>query len=427
MIVQSRGFRPRIRMPCYHRGGPPGLWNGVASEMAKQEHPDESPRAEGRERAAASRPPSGGTEARGEGDARPTASSSSAKPAASGGQSAAGEVPVPSPACEAPAPGPASMDPEAEHGVRGALVLWGPLIIIGFLVLVLGADDARRAVSRDEGALGQDHADAVVAEPVPAALVVAGEAIRTVSDGPAETMPEAGAEGADPASPEAGAGAADPASPEAGAGAAPATEEAGEPAATLPGPLVEETSEGAGTGAAAPPGSSAVDEGSSAPTGLDLAALLTAAGITLPQGSNAASPAAGAVEEEIPAAPVGGEPGESIPAPPLAPGASALAGAGSGGEPAGGPRAPSAGMEHPPWAPPPFSQGGVMWGSNAGSEARGAAAESPWRPTAEGPPTLASGPSGWPPRPILVPCVPPYYWCIALPIPVLVPTPPSAY
>lgn len=392
--------------------------------MANQEHPDEPPRAEGRERAAASRTPSGETEARGESGARPTASSSSsAEPAASGGQAAAGKVPVPSPASEAPVPGPASVDPEAERGIRGALVLWGPLIIIGFLVLVLGADDARRAVTRDEGALGQEHADAV-----PAALVAAGETIRPASDGPADTVPEASAEVADPASPEAGAGAADPVSPEAGAGAAPSMEAIDEPAAALPGPLAEETGEDAGAEAAALPESSAADEGSSGPTALDLAALLAAAGITLPQGANAASPAAGAVGEEVPAAPAGGAPGESIPAPPLAPGASALAGAGgSGEEPAGGPRAPSAGMEHTPWAPPPFSQGGVLWGSNAGSEAPGATVESPWLPAAEGPPALASGPSGWPPRPILVPCVPPYYWCIALPIPVLVPTPPSAY
>ena len=384
--------------------------------MANQEHPDESPRAEGRERAAASRTSTGKTETCGESDARPAASSSSAEPAASGGPAAAGEVPVPSPAWEAPAPGPASMDPEAERGIRGVLVLWGPLIIIGFLVLVLGADDARRAVSRDEGALGPDHADAAVADPVPAALVVAGEAIRRVAVGSAGTVPETSGEVADPAS------------PETGAGAAPSMEEVGEPAAALPGPLVEETTEGAGAEAAALPEPSAANTGSPGSTGLDLAALLAAAGITLPQGSDAASPAAGAVEGETPPAPVGGEPGESIPAPPPAPGAGAPAGgAGSGREPAGGPRTPSAGTEHNPWAPPPFSQGGVMWGSNAGSEAPGAAAESPWPPAAEGPPALASGPSGWPPRPILVPCVPPYYWCIALPIPVLVPTPPAAY
>ena len=394
--------------------------------MANREHPDESPPAEGRKRSATSRDRSGKTEAGGEGDAPPAASPSSPEPAASGGPpapgSAAGEVPASPPAGEAPAPGPASMDSETERGISGVLALWGPLIIIGFLVLVLGADDARRAVSRGDAAPGQGSGDAAPADPVPAALV-ASEAIRPASGGSADPAPEAGARIADPASPEESTGTADPVPPEEGAGASPAAEESGEPAAALPGPLVEEANERAGEGAAASPESSAVGGEGSVPGGPDLAALLAAAGITLPEGADAAALAAGAVEE-APAAPGGGAPAESPPAPVK----SASAGAGSGVEPAAGPTPPPAGADHAPGAPPPLSQGDVMWwGSDAGSAASGDAGAFPWRSAAEGPPDSASGPSGWPPRPILVPCVPPYYWCIALPIPVLVPTPPSAY
>lgn len=300
------------------------------------------------------------------------------------------------------------MDSETERGISGVLVLWGPLIIIGFLVLVLGAADARRTLSRGDAALGQDPVDAAVADPVPATLVAASEAIRPASG-----------ESADPA-PEAGAGVASPASPEAGAGAPPAPEESGEPAAALPGPLVEGTNESAGAEAAAFPEPSAVSGEGSGPTGPDLAALLAAAGITLPEGADAAALAAGAAEEP-PATPGEGVPAESPPSP----GRSASAGAGE--ESAAGPTPPPAGTDHAPGALPPLSQGDVMWGSAAGSAASGDAGEFPWRSALEGPPALASGPSGWPPRPILVPCAPPYYWCIALPIPVLVPTPPSAY
>ena len=41
-----------------------------------------------------------------------------------------------------PPPGGVSTESSAERGISGALALWGPLIIIGFLVLVLNTDDA---------------------------------------------------------------------------------------------------------------------------------------------------------------------------------------------------------------------------------------------------------------------------------------------
>ena len=55
------------------------------------------------------------------------------------------------------------MDSASERGISGALALWGPLIIIGFLVLVLNTDDAPEAPSRTEAAAAASSLSETVA------------------------------------------------------------------------------------------------------------------------------------------------------------------------------------------------------------------------------------------------------------------------
>ena len=402
--------------------------------MAHQERPDESPGTDGKAHAGESENPAGKRDASGGSDTGSVAASPSPEPAVSRNPPVpghdAGGVPGRSPAYESPAPGSALPESETDRGISGVLALWGPLIIIGFLVLVLGADDVRQAASRGERPASQEFAEATVrvGDPVPVAPAVAGDAIPAALGEAPDTV-------------RAAAGTTDPVSAEGSDGTAPKREEVTEAALAPSEPAIETTDPEAATALTESP---AADQGSSRspPAGLDLAALLAAAGIALPPGVDETASSAAAAVEEL-SAPLAEE-GASPPAP--APGAAVSADAGTvapsaGGSPTLQPEAsPATAMSANPWGAPAPSPPDVVWSSQAGSAAPGTLAPGTtggfdWPPvapeTAPAPPdgTRETAPSwaGWPPRPILVPCAPPYYWCFALPIPVLVPTPPPAY
>ena len=116
---------------------------GVAPEMADEEHPEGTGGGGGQEPSRKGKtrqdepPPSdpGQVEAVSAAAARAPAPQAAAHPGTSApGGSSAEYVPPP--------PAGASADSSGERGISGALALWGPLIIIGFLVLVLNTEDA---------------------------------------------------------------------------------------------------------------------------------------------------------------------------------------------------------------------------------------------------------------------------------------------
>ena len=84
------------------------------------------------------------------------------------------------------------MDSEPDRGISGALALWGPLIIIGFLILVLHADDAPRTPSREEAPAAAPAREPAIQATVPAAdsTALAGSEARPPASG--QTVAAAG-------------------------------------------------------------------------------------------------------------------------------------------------------------------------------------------------------------------------------------------
>lgn len=385
--------------------------------MAEAEHPDESGEG-GRERGAR-----GGSAARGK------------TPAESGG----GAIPSPPHTASADAAGGASMDSASDRGISGALALWGPLIIIGFLVLVLNTNDATRAPGQREAVAGSPPEERVApAEPLPApsaAERVAGEEERvapTAASQVSEVEPAGAPAVAEPV-----------ALAVASAVEAPSREESGLAAAPLE---VAATPQMQPAGAATAEEPAAEATGSAAFAGdLDLDTVLEVARAVIGQGD-------GGTRSEIAVA-SGSSPERAAPDAPAPTGAT---GAG-GGSPSGGLGETGAsgvapdpwsvpegapGAETPiwstgnhPWAVSPSPSDEATWGDGSGPPLT-PGGNPDWPPAphsgAAMPPlppagAMMSGSGYWPRPPVLVPCAPPWYWCIALPAPMYHPPPPGSY
>ena len=289
--------------------------------------------------------------------AEPAASQAVSEPRASGES-----------APEPPASAAFTSAAESTHGISGALALWGPLIIIGFLVAVLKLGDGSEpppsldaAIEPLSLALPLPSADVIVeldeviAATLPSVVSDSGGEGRALSETPsaaadaqalALTLPSSGSAASDLAA---------------------AFEEAG--ISLIPSPS---QATGASSDTVAVPG-----------TGSQLSAATFGTASALAQPAWAASGAT----TGVPAYPVATE---SATASFANPWALPQAGMPSPWDP-NAELAPTG----PDWPPPPA----------------GAAAISPG--AAVIPPAQ---PAGWPPQPVYVPCAPPYYWCLAPPV-----------
>ena len=341
-----------------------------------------------------------------------------------------------------PPPGGASTDSNAERGISGALALWGPLIIIGFLVLVLNTDDAPQRPSAVEAPVASPpEAPEAAAESPPAQPLT-----QTVTpEAPAEPVAEA-AEARIPMpveEPEAESAAADtvPAAPSSAVVAETTVIESEStrsestepvvPALEAPQSVAMAANELAGEG-----GDSVDSAGE-----LDLDAVLEVARSVIGQaGVEAASQAVAAAQAPPP------PPASAIPAATMATEAQIVVPAPAAGVATGAWGAPQPEFQagYPVWSsnpgasargPVPPSQGEAMWGTGA-TEPGGAAGDADWPPPPETAavlpplhpaPAMVPGSGYWPRPPVLVPCAPPYYWCVALPSPLYHPAPPAAY
>ena len=342
------------------------------------------------------------------------------------------------------------MDSASERGISGALALWGPLIIIGFLVLVLNTDDAPEAPSRTEATASASSSAAAVA---PAQALPAPPAAETAAPEEEAASPPADARAgqapaAEPAESEAPVpvAAVEPAGQSAESGApaaAPVLEEAVVAAAVpevvtvSPERPVEMPSQ------EAPP--EQVAAGAALAGDIDLDTVLEVARSVIGQqaaeapleiaGASGAPPAPATSEGATSSNPL---PREVPPAP--VPSAAASASAGASGpwsapQVAHGAETPIWSTGTNPWAASPSSRDEAMWGEGEESPA-GPAINPDWPPppaSATAPPhhppatAILPGSGYWPRPPVLVPCAPPWYWCIALPTPFYPTAPPGTY
>ena len=343
-----------------------------------------------------------------------------------------------------PAPGGATMDSGSDRGISGALALWGPLIIIGFLVLVMNTDDApRRLPAAEAAAMSSPAAPEVAEEAAPAQSATQTDSLEAA---PAKPVAEAAA-AQEPAvmpaaEPEVESAAADipPPAPEIVAVAVTADIE---PESTEPVATADTSAQSVATAVEEPLAEES--EIAEAAGDLDLGAVLEVARSVLEQAGAETSSQAVAVatlQAEPPPAPAlsAASPieSQSVASAPV------LTAADAPGIAPGAWTAPPSAYQNEtpiwstgdnPWAVPPSSQEEVAWGD--GTRAPTDAGNGPdWPPppgSAAGMPPLhpapamMHGPGYWPRPPVLVPCAPPYYWCIALPSPVYHPTPPVPY
>ena len=376
--------------------------------MSNEERPEGSGGAAGKAREDESSPPEPGRDPS-VSSPDPRTSGPAASPPGSppAGDSSAAYVP--------PAPGSASKAAGEERGISGALALWGPLIIIGFLVLVLNTDNApQRPGAGDVPAVAAAESEAAAQSAAAAAALAAATA--AVS---AESAPPPAEESAPAAVPESAGTAAD-APP-----AAPVAAEAVEVAALAPEP----------TPAAEEP-VEADSESAEAAGDLNLGAVLEAARSVIGQGSEAStSETAAAAPPPAPEPRPAARPEAPPPLPPAAPSAPAAPLPWSVPPPSGYfatyPVWSSAAAHY--WAAMSSVPGEAMRGPAAESEAAAGDANLPPPDAAQAlpafhpPPALFPGAGYWPRPPVLVPCAPPYYWCIALPVPLYAPPPPGTY
>ena len=256
----------------------------------------------------------------------------------------------------APMPPPV---PETAHGVSGALALWGPLIIIGFLVAVLK--------------LGDGNAVAPPAERS-AELPALPLAIQ-IGDAVALGAAEEGFAG-------------DVAADSAGSGPTlSATDEFDALSLTLP-----------STGSAASDLAAAFAQsgGTDVTSGKHTGSVLPAPAAQATVGSTSTQSLWGALPT------IAAQPGDASLANPWA--------GSTGGGAAPSPWDPNAEFGLAPsgtdWPPPPDNAGAI--GPMVGNPA------TPALPSAPG----ITPPPGWPPQPVYVPCAPPYYWCLAPALPI---------
>ena len=346
---------------------------------------------------------------------------------------AAGPPPPPPVHAPPPAPGSAPPDAESDRGISGALALWGPLIIIGFLVLVLNTNDAPETPAPSDTASapleGVVPVEAAPAPPTTETAATAGEEAATPPAAPQVVTPPAAAQ-EPPTAPETTAtkdlsGASEP-------GDESALAAAGQSAAT------EDASAGAQEASSAEEAQSTDVVGE-----LGLDTVLEVARSVIGQDSDEASPeiatdsgaAAPSLASPVAAAPLAAAP-PAAPAPPTS-------GTGNAGAAASAPAVPSGyRAELPiwstgphPWAAAPSSEEGTGWNDGTGAAMR-PAHSSDWPPpppesVAAMPPfpsaAMVPGTGYWPRPPVLVPCVAPYYWCIAPPLPLYHPAAPGTY
>ena len=422
---------------------------GVAPEMADEEHPEGTGGGGGQEpgRKRKTRqdepPPSdpGQVEAASAAAARAPAPQAAAHAGTSApGGSSAEYVPPP--------PAGASADSSGERGISGALALWGPLIIIGFLVLVLNTEDAPQ---------GRPAGVAPVALPVeaPAATAELPSDLPQTQSPTVQVPAESVAEVVEPSSQL-------PAEvPEEESAAAGAPSAAVSHAAVVEDSIVEsdttrsESTESTGSQPVepvlaadeAPQIAAAVEDEPAeesrddvgAAEGLDLDAVLEVARTVIGQaGVDAAAQAVAEAQAPPPASELPAAVSSASQHAAPAPAQDAAAGAW------GASRSDYQATGYPVWSSNPGAsaggaaapaQGEAMWGPGA-TEPGSAAAGADWPPppaTATGAapfhaaPAMMPGTGYWPRPPVLVPCAPPFYWCIALPSPLYHPAPHAAY
>ena len=422
---------------------------GVAPEMADEEHPEGSGgggggqerTTKGRTRQNEPSPPDPG---QGEAVSATIASASAAPAGLHSGTSPADDS---SAVYAPPPPAGTSADSSGERGISGALALWGPLIIIGFLVLVLNTDDApQRPSATDEMPVtvtAPPEEPEVAAESPsapPATQTAALEApVEPVAES-AEVPPSIPA-----AEPEVGSAEVDSSPAAASSEQAVATTvvepESTEPVASAaPAPAAPETPQIAASAAEESAGEDV--QSIALAEELDLDTVLEVARSVIGQaGAEAASQAVEAAPpppppaSETPAATVTAESQIAAPSPASTAGVST----GAWGAPQPGYQA-----AYPVWssdpganvgASVPTAQGEAMWGPGT-TEPGAAVGGADWPPPPESAallpplhpaPSMVPGSGYWPRPPVLVPCAPPYYWCIALPSPLYHPTPPVPY
>ena len=326
------------------------------------------------------------------------------------------------------------MDEGSERGISGALALWGPLIIIGFLVLVLNTQETPDTGEAAEaaattGSLAPDEALPASTEAEPATAPEVSELAAVEPRAATEAAAQASEESAPRAS--ASAEAALETAPEAPAPSS------SEPEAVAVTEVPTESGDGAsGLSAALEAPVAQADEGAEASEDLDLGAVLEAARSVISQEVGDALTEAVSDADALPPAPAAPEASavtlsspEAPPAPSLAvaPDATGIAASSWGAsQPGGQGEVPIWSSGANPWAVASSSPDEPAWGEGAGTTA-GPATGPDWPPPpAESVAAMAPPPSGapmfpgagyWPRPPVLVPCAPPYYWCIALPAP----------
>ena len=328
------------------------------------------------------------------------------------------------------------MDEGSERGISGALALWGPLIIIGFLVLVLNTQEAPQT---------PDTGEAAGAAAATGSLAPAGALPVSTEAKPAEA-PEASELAAveSPPATEAAAPASEESVPRASASAEAALEVApeapvppsSEPEAVAVTEVPTESGDGAsGLSAALEEPVAQAGEGAEVSEDLDLGAVLEAARSVISQevGDALAEAVSDADAPPVPAASEASAATlssmEAPPAPslPAAPDATLVAASSWGAsQPVGQGEVPIWSSGANPWALTSSSPDEPAWGEGAGTTAAPATGPDWPPPPAESVAAMAPPPSGapmfpgagyWPRPPVLVPCAPPYYWCIALPAP----------
>ena len=403
--------------------------------MADEEHPEGSGDGGGQERAAKGKTRDDKRYSADSGQGE-SASTESAPVAAEQAEPHPDSSPAgdPSPVYAPPASERTTMDSGSDRGISGALALWGPLIIIGFLVLVMNTDDTpERPSAAEVAALSRSAAAETVggAAPAPPTTQTA-----TFEEAPAESIVVAAAE------PEVESAAIDapPPGPETVEVAVTAEIEAesAEPAATADtstqnvSPALEEP---------------LAKEPESAEVAGDLdpgAVLEVARSVIEPAGAEASSRGVAVATSQAEPPPAPALPAASPTESQSSASAPALAAVDAPGIVPGSWIAPPSAYQNEtpiwstggnPWAVPSSSQEEMTWGD--GSQTPIDAGNGPdWPPppgSAAGmppsypAPAMRHGPGYWPRPPVLVPCAPPYYWCIALPSPVYHPTPPGPY
>ena len=349
--------------------------------MADAEHPDDPGGGEDKGRGKKTRTRSRG-KARSGSDAGAPDPSPEAKSAAGDAPAPAPAAPAsdPAPAFEPPAPGSAPMDEGSERGISGALALWGPLIIIGFLVLVLntqetpptpdtgaaaGAAAATGSLEAAEALPASTEAESTEApEASELAAVEPQPAIEEAAQASEESVPQASASGE----------AALESVPE--APAAPSSE----PESVAMTEVPAESGDGAsGSGAALEEPVAQAGEGAGVSDDLDLGAVLEAARSVISQevGDALAEAVSDADAPALPAAPEASAATlssmEAPPAPSLAaaPEASGIATSSWGAsQPGGQGEVPIWSSGANPWALTSSSPDESGWGEGAGTTAR---------------------------------------------------------